>query len=172
VPAINRANVAWAYYVGRDYSNSINILRKVLEEDPDFWVAHWGLGSSYVQTKKYPEAMAELERAVMLSQRDAGTVSSLAVAEARAGKRSDARRLLSELLEDAKKQTASGTDIAIVYVALGQQNQAYVWLMKAYGAHAHDLLSLDADPWWDSLRRDKWFQELRMNIGLSPASKF
>ena len=166
-PAINRANVAWAYYVGRDYSAAIKILEQVLQQDPDFWVARWGLGSSYVQMKKYPEALAELERAVTLSQRDPGTVSSLAVAEARAGKVAEARKLLAELLEAARRQAASGTDIAVVYAALGQREQAFAWLEKAYAAHAHDLLSLDADPWWESLRADKRFKELRRKVGLA-----
>ena len=165
-PAINRANVAWAYYVGRDYSTSAKILKQVLEQDPDFWVAHWGLGSSYVQMKEYPEALAELERAVTLSQRDPGTVSSLGVAEARAGNAAESRKLLAELLEAARRQRASGTDIAVVYAALGNREQAFAWLQKAYVAHAHDLLSLDADPWWDGLREDKRFQELRRKVGL------
>ena len=166
-PAINRANVAWAYYVDRDYPAAIKILEQVLQQDPDFWVARWGLGSSYVQMKKYPEAVAELERAVTLSRRDPGTVSSLAVAEARAGKVTEARKLLAELLEAARRQAASGTDIAVVYVALGEREQALAWLEKAYAAHAHDLLSLDADPWWDGLRADKRFQELRRKNGLA-----
>jgi Flp pilus assembly protein TadD len=166
-PAINRANVAWAYYVARDYPAAIKILEQVLHQDPDFWVARWGLGSSYVQTKKYPEAVAELERAVTLSERDPGTVSSLAVAEARAGKAGEARKLLAELLEAERRQAASGTDIAVVYAALGQREAALAWLEKAYAAHAHDLLSLDADPWWDSLRADKRFQELRRKVGLA-----
>lgn len=166
-PAINRANVAWAYYVGREYQEAAKILSQVLEQDPDFWVAHWGLGSSYVQMKKYPEALAELERAATLSQRDPGTISSLAVAEVRAGKVAEARKLLAELLKAARRQAASGTDIAVAYAALGEREQAIAWLEKAYSTHAHDLLSLDADPWWDSLRGDKRFQDLRRKIGLT-----
>jgi serine/threonine protein kinase/tetratricopeptide (TPR) repeat protein len=165
LPAINQANVAWAYYVGRDYQTSIVMLRKVLERDPDFWLAHWGLGSAYVQTGEYTQAVAELERAVSLSKRDAGTISSLAVAQARSGRPAEARKLLSELLLLSQHERVSGADIALIYVALGEREEALGWLQKAYTARAHDLLSLNSDPWWDSLRDDPRFRQLIVQVG-------
>jgi TolB-like protein/tetratricopeptide (TPR) repeat protein len=167
VPAINETNVAWVYYVGREYETSISMLRKVLQRDPDFWLAHWGLGSGYVQTGEYAQAIAELEQAVTLSNRDAGTISSLGVAEARAGNLAEARKLLAELLQRWQREAVSGTDIAVLYAALGERKEAFAWLEKAYTARAHDLLSLNAEPWWDTLRNDRRFRELTGKVGLA-----
>ena len=167
LPPINQANVAWAYYVARDYDRAIALLRDIVKRNPDFWVARWGLGSAYVQKGQFTDAIRELEKAMQLSQADPGTISSLAYAQARAGDRARAESWLQQLQARAQHgQTVSPGDIALVYTGLGERKPALEWLEKAYSEHSHDLLTLKSDPWWDSLRDEAQFQQLLSKIGL------
>jgi hypothetical protein len=58
-------------------------------------------------------------------------------------------------------------DIAIIYVALGDREQAITMLKQAYSEHSQSLLLLKTDPWLDGLRADPRIQELIKKIGFS-----
>lgn len=160
--AIIQSNLGWSYYIERDYDNTIRVLRETLAHDPDFWVAHWGLGSSYVQKLQYTQAIAELQKAVELSQGDSGTRSSLAYAQVKAGDRKAAENILSGLQHSSQTEPV---DLAIIYVAMGDRGQAMAMLQQAYREHSQSLLLLKTDPWFDPLRADPRFQELIKKIG-------
>ena len=57
------ATLGRAYRDARKYEESINQCRKTLDLDPDFALAHWCLGVSYVAEKQYAEAITEMQRA-------------------------------------------------------------------------------------------------------------
>ena len=162
--AIIRSNLGWSYYIERDYENTIRTLRQTLAQNPDFWVAHWGLGSCYVQKGWYPLALSELQKAVDLSQGDSGAKASLVYAQAAAGHRQIAEKMLRELQQTGQKEPV---DIAIIYVALGDREQAITMLKQAYSEHSQSLLLLKTDPWLDGLRADPRIQELIKKIGFS-----
>jgi len=164
--SIIQLNVAWIFYVDRDYDKFIEAVKTVAGRDPNFWVVHWDLGSGYVQSGRFPEAIAELEKAVLLSQRDPATVSSLAYAEARYGQKMKARGLLRELQRRAAKEPVAPENIAIIYIGLDERDQAFQWLDKAYQARSKGLLLLKADPWINSLAPDPRYQELLRQVGL------
>jgi hypothetical protein len=54
---------------------------------------------------------------------------------------------------------------AAVYVALGDKDQAFVWLEKGFKEHDQFIPRLKYDPRFDSLRSDPRFQELLRRAG-------
>lgn len=58
--------------------------------------------------------------------------------------------------------------VAIVYAELGDKDQAFYWLDKAYEGREHDLAFSNAWPMFDSLRPDSRFTKLMNRIGLPP----
>lgn len=56
--------------------------------------------------------------------------------------------------------------IALVYAALGDKDEAFQWLERAYKEHDDDLALLKVDPRWDSLRGDPRFMSLLQRVGL------
>jgi TolB-like protein/Flp pilus assembly protein TadD len=159
---IIQSNVGWTYYIARDYDNTIRVLQQTLARNPDFWLAHWGLGSSYVQKRQYADAVAELQKALELSHAESGVNSSLAYAQAAAGNRFAAEKILHQL---QRTQQGDPVDLAIIYIALGNREQAIQMLQQAYREHTQKLLHLKTDPWLDPLRNDPRFQELIRKIG-------
>ena len=68
-------------------------------------------------------------------------------------------------LEDRQTQHSStDASIALVYLGLGEKNQAMTWLNKAYQARFNP--SILVRPAFDSLRSDARFQDLLRRIGL------
>ncbi len=60
--------------------------------------------------------------------------------------------------------------LAIVYMGLGNKNEAFDWLGKAFEDRSAALVYLAVDPVFDPLRSDSRFADLVQRIGL-PAAK-
>ena len=138
------------------------------EEDPNFAPAHLYLGWAYVQKARYEEAIAAAKKASSLSPSDLRTVSALGHAYAVSGQTSEAVNILDQLKELSRQRYISPHDMAIIYTGLGEKEQAFAWLDKAYADRSWPLPLLKFDPRFDSLRSDPRFADLVRRIGLAP----
>jgi TolB-like protein/DNA-binding winged helix-turn-helix (wHTH) protein/tetratricopeptide (TPR) repeat protein len=156
------------YLVGQ-YDGALEQCRKMQELDPNLDLGHLYCGDVYVQQGKLAEGIQELEEAVALSNGSTPrTIAHLAYAYAVAGRKNDAERLLSNLKQVFKQAHVHPDLVAGVYAGLGQKEDAFEWLEKAYQVHARDLLELKYDPHFASLRSDPRFVDLLRRIGLPP----
>jgi serine/threonine-protein kinase len=158
---------AFVFYNARQYDRAIEAARKTLELDKGFSQALLALGLALEQKKMYPEAIAALEEAVMLSGRSIITVAYVSHSYAVSGRREEAMRLIEELKGWSERSYDPLANIALVYAGLGQNDEAMRWLEKAYQARSAwlILLALKLDPRWDALASDARFQELLRRIG-------
>ncbi len=92
----------------------------------------------------------------------------LGYAYARAGKSAEARKVLSELKELSKRRYVSGCDFAAIYAGLGEKDQAFASLERAYEQRDYRLITVNMLPLLDPLRSDPRFQDLLRRIGLPP----
>jgi hypothetical protein len=60
----------------------------------------------------------------------------------------------------------SAFSFAVIYLGLGEKDQAFAWLEKAYEERSFLLAYLKVDPIWDPLRSDPRFADLVRRIGL------
>jgi TolB-like protein/DNA-binding winged helix-turn-helix (wHTH) protein/tetratricopeptide (TPR) repeat protein len=156
------------YLVGQ-YDGALEQCRKMQELDPNLDLGHLYCGDVYVQQGKLAEGIQELEEAVALSNGGTPrTIAHLGYAYAVAGRKNDAERLLSNLKQVFKQAHVHPDLVAGVYAGLGQKEDAFEWLEKAYQVHARDLLELKYDPHFASLRPDPRFVDLLRRIGLPP----
>jgi hypothetical protein len=81
------------------------------------------------------------------------------------GRSEDAQRVLSRLTQLSEQQYATPVGIAALHLALGEKEQALVWLEKAYQAHDSDLTGIATDPRLRSLKSDPRFQDLLKRVG-------
>jgi len=132
--------------------------------DPTFAVAHYQLGQAYVQDRRYSDAMTEFQRAIELSGANTTFNSNLAYVYALAGRRGEAVKILNDQ-RNRDHGFANSAEIALIYVGLGEHDQAMTWLERAYEERFNP--SILARPSFDPLRSDKRFQDLLYRIGLS-----
>jgi len=129
--------------------------------DPNYWVAHLYLGRAYEQKGELSEAIAELQKARQLSE---GAIpeatAALGRAYAVAGKRSEARKLLDELKERSNGSFMPAYVVATIYTGLGENDQALMWLERAYEERSFYMTWLKVDPELDNLRSEPRFAEL------------
>ena len=148
---------------------AIEQLRKTLDIEPTFAHAHWFLGMAYLRKGAFAEAIAEFQRAITLSPNITQYKAGLGHAYARAGKSAEARKLLSELKEASKRRYVSWCDFAAIYAGLGEKDQAFAFLEKAYEQRDAKLFIWGkGSPVLDPLRSDSRFADLLRRIGLPP----
>jgi tetratricopeptide (TPR) repeat protein len=148
----------------RRYDDAIEQIRKTLEMDPNFAFAHFVLGMAYEQKQMYPGAIQEFQKAVDLSGGNTAFKSSLAHAYAVSGRRNDGGAILDDLQDRSKHEFIYPSEIALVYVGLGEKNQAMVWLEKAYHERFDPIILTWPD--FDPLRPDPRFRDLMRRVGL------
>jgi tetratricopeptide (TPR) repeat protein len=114
----------------------------------------------------YEEAIAELQKAIQISGGSPTFTANLARAYAGTGRRSAAIELLNDLKKHSKPGYSHASEIAVVYAALGDRDQAMAWLEKGYEERFNPGVLLR--PGFDPLRSDPRFQNLLRRIGLKP----
>jgi len=116
----------------------------------------------------YREALAEYEKYSALSGGSPLSAAFVGYAHARLGQRSDAFRLLDQLRAASKQRYVPALSFAIVYVGLGEKEQAFLWLQRAYDERTNSLAYFKVQATWDPLRPEPRFADLVRRIGLSP----
>jgi TolB-like protein/tetratricopeptide (TPR) repeat protein len=153
------------YYAGR-YDEAIDQCRRTIQMDPNFAVAHWHLGLAYEQKQVFDKAIEEFKKAISLSGGSPLMRAALGRVYAESQKKYEANEMLNELSELSKRQYVSAYEVAKIYVALGNSEQAFQLLAKAYAEHSFHLVNLNVCPQLNSVRSDPRFQDVVQRIGL------
>ncbi len=148
----------------RRYDEAIGILQNAVKLEPDNSRAHYSLGVNYAWKGMYEPAISELKKAISIQGETTTDQCYLAYALAMAGKKSEARSILDKL--KTTKDYVSPTELATLYIGLGDKEEAIASLERAYSAHDLQLQFLKVDPHMDSLRSDPRFAELVRKVGL------
>jgi serine/threonine-protein kinase len=158
-----------AFYYARDYDRAIEQFQKTLELDPNFPPLHQFFPAAYEQKGMYGEAIAGFQKAIPLKGGSEWSFSMAGLSHVYAvsGKKSEARLVLDELKQLSGREYVPAYSIALVYAGLGEKDQAFAWLEKAYAEHSFNMAWLKVEPRWDSLRSDPRFADLLRRVGLS-----
>jgi len=158
------ADLADALCIAHRYEESVQQSRKTLDMDPNFALAHYQLGQAFQQMHMQSASIAELQKAVELSRGNTAFESNLAYAYAVSGRKEEAIRIAKDLESDQGRSSVADSNIAMIYVGLGNNDQAMIWLNKAYQARFNPSILLR--PAFDPLRSNPGFQNLLSRIGL------
>jgi tetratricopeptide (TPR) repeat protein len=160
------ARLGWVLILARQYDEAIRECRNSLELQKDNHAALWFLGQALVETSQHDEAIHTLERAAAVSNRSPGVLGSLAYVHARAGHRPDALRIVEQLTRRRDTTYVPAAAFVSAYVGLGDHEQAFIWLERAYHERSNLMWVLKVDPMLDSLRDDARFADLLRRVGL------
>ena len=150
--------------LGRRYDETIEQHKRTDELDPNFYYLDSWVGVAYREKKMYEQSAAEYKR---IRQATGSPSAGLAVTYVRMGKIAEAREILREFLEASKRQYISPEQVATIYAALGENDQAFEWLQRAYDARSAFLVTSYVSPAFDPLRSDPRFTELLRKMNLS-----
>ena len=156
-------DLGWIYWESRQYDQALEQYRKTLELDPTQNVSFY-FAVAFREKGMYQEAIAEFlqmpDNPVKFGQ--GGN------AYARAGRVREAREAIRKLKERAKIDFRGTCMVALVYAGLGEKDQAFEWLEKAYLVRDRGMTFLKIDPGLDPLRSDSRFQDLLRRMNFPP----
>jgi serine/threonine-protein kinase len=161
------------YMLSHRLERSVEILQEALEMDSNFARAHIQLALDYANMGRYEEALAEDKKAFDLTggeYREDGTRrinDILILIYAAAGRRDDALKILAEADELEKQGQYFDTFFrAMVYAELGDKEQSFTWLERAYGERSPGMADLKVAVPLDKIRDDPRFTDLVRRVGL------
>jgi TolB-like protein/Flp pilus assembly protein TadD len=163
LPVIN-ANLAWFYYLARRYEKAEEHARLTIQIEPNHFSAHWVLGITYGQMKRYAEAVPVLENAVDMSSNRPFVVADLARILAESGKRAEALKILKKLEKAEREHYISPVNYAKIHHALGATAKVFENLEKGFEERAVRLPYLLIDPQFDSIRDDERFKGIARKV--------
>jgi TolB-like protein/DNA-binding winged helix-turn-helix (wHTH) protein/Flp pilus assembly protein TadD len=164
-PIIN-LHLGWHYLYTKQYDRALEQLAKTLELDPDYALAHWYRGLAYEQKRMYPEALREIGRAKHLLPRNAAVQCDIGHVYAVSGDKGNAEKVIAALKEESAHRYVNAYELALIYVGLGQNDQAFKSLDRAFREHSDMLVYLKVDPRLDSIRSDSRFADLMRRVGV------
>jgi serine/threonine-protein kinase len=169
--------VGKSLYFARRYDEAIEQCQKTLELAPDVPAGatapqvYRTLGQSYEQKKLYDQAVEAWLKTVEFTIHGQEAEKAFREAYAETGWKGFWRKLLDFKIERAKKTNVHLLGFAEAYTRIGEKDQAFDWLEKAYQQRRSEgrlLRFLSSDPTWDVLRSDTRYTDLVRRMGLEP----
>ena len=153
------------YYAGRlDEARKESL--KLVELDPSFVRAHYELGLVLEEEGKLDEAIAEFKTGLKYVPDNIAGLTALGHAQARAGRRAEAEKLIERLQELSKQQYVSPFQTAVIYAGMDERKLALDWLEKSRDERFNWMPFIKVDPVLKNLRSEPRFIELTKSLGL------
>lgn len=149
------------------YDEALRQVQTTLELDRHFAPAHQTLGWVYLRGGKQDDAIREFQNAQELAgAADTDIQLDLGFAYAVSGRPDEARRILANLQQLYQQGIVPAASLATLHGALGESNEAFIWLEKAYQERDPQLTYLKAGRRFEPLREDPRFGQLVRRVGL------
>ena len=152
------------YYNGR-HVEAVSQLQSVLAMKNDFLLAHLWLSRAFLEQGKYDAALVATSAAEQKAREWSVLVAARGFTYGKAGMIEDAEAVLQEMEALSKHRFVTAYGVALVHAGLGQSEQAFQWLNRAFDERSHWLVWLRLDPRWKSLHGDARFAALISRIG-------
>jgi serine/threonine-protein kinase len=153
------------YYAGR-LQEAQQEAQKLREMDENFPRAYYEMGLVLEEEGKLEEAIADFKTALKFSPDNVTALTALGHAQALAGKRADAEKVIARLQGLSKHQYVSPFQTAVVYAGLDERQLALDELEQSRQERFNWLPFIKVDPVLKNLRSEPRFAELAKSLNL------
>lgn len=161
-------DVAKVYTIARRYDEAIEQYKKVLGMDPEFAQARGLLALTLSLNGKPMEAVEEI-RKIKNVENNPMYISWVGYVYGTAGRKDEGAKALKELSDLSNRTYVSPLWMAFLSTGLGEKDEAFEWLEKAFAEHAAGgAIPLKVSPVFDNLRSDPRFADLLQRANLAP----
>jgi TolB-like protein/DNA-binding winged helix-turn-helix (wHTH) protein/Tfp pilus assembly protein PilF len=155
------SDVGWVYLMARRYDEAIEQIKRTLEIEPRFGSALACLERAYTLKGEHREALE------VLSRESGQTSADIKSGDPQREVKAIYRARLDRRLEAMKKTRRSSYDLAVLYAAVDERDQAFEWIERAFEERDPMLVSIRSDPAVDVLRADPRFDRLLKRMGFA-----
>ena len=143
--------------------DAVGAAKRTLTLDPNYNYLEPTLARIYREQGKLEDALALYLKA---QQGTHEPNAGLAIAYARLGRITEAQRMLQQLIDKANRGYVAGEQIACVFVALDNHDEAFRWLNRAVDEHSGNVIATHRE--LRPLYSDSRFPLLLRRMGIDP----
>jgi len=156
------------YRDAKQYDEAIERFKKNLEMDPNYPPSNGNLGYTYQLTRHYDLWLEQWKKAAALNddREDMAMAEEAARVYAKSGYHATIKKYIELQLQLAKRRYVDPFDIASNYADLGDRDQAFAWLEKAYLEKSNNISYIKATHQLDGLHSDPRYAALLKKMGL------
>jgi TolB-like protein/Flp pilus assembly protein TadD len=164
------SNLGVAYIHAGRLDEAISQLRKTVELDGIFYYSRFNLAQALELKGLIPEATAEYQKTMSMTE-DPVPLGMLGRLYALHGQKDEALTILQRLRQNREQRYTAAYSLALIYVGLGDRNEALNWLEQGYREHdGFNIGPIRVDPLLAPLHGDPRFEVLAERI--VPAREF
>jgi adenylate cyclase len=164
------SNLGVAYIHAGRLDEAIAQLRKTVELDGAFYYSRYNLAQALELKGLVPEATLEYQKTMSMTE-DPVPLGMLGRLYALHGQKDEALKILQRLRQNREQRYTAAYGLALIYVGLGDHNQALNWLEQGYREHdGFNIGPIRIDPLLAPLHGDPRFEALAEKI--VPAREF
>lgn len=157
-------NLARTYYYAREYDKAKEVLSRASGEEKVDKKVRYMLGLVEIQKANYFEALTIFQE--IAAENKLFAAAPLGYTYAKLGMKNEALRVVKDLKESATDGRIPSEQIAFIYAALGDNQNAFLHLNAAYADRNAVLIALKVEPLFDPIRSDARFIELLKKMSL------
>jgi len=161
-----RVHLGFLYSLQRKSEHSIAQFLKVLEMNPQYYLAHAMMAQVYMHAGRFEEALECFGKARQADAESKFVDSLEATALAAAGQREKAEAMLAAVMLRSSQEYISPVSIAYIYTGLGDYDAAFGHLDRAIQDRDPNILGLKSNPIFDPLRDDARYHALLKKMQL------
>jgi TolB-like protein/DNA-binding winged helix-turn-helix (wHTH) protein len=147
-------------FQARDYSGAVEQARQAVVVAPELWIGHVMLGQAYESVGESARAIEALETAERLSTGNSKALSMRGHLLGRTGRRLEALQIVETLRVTSRQRFVPPYAFALIHAGLGDREEVFAWLDRAYHVRDVHLIFLTVDSKWDPYRSDPRFTAL------------
>jgi len=161
-----RLRMGYVFLFAGDLERAERQFKEIVDLEPGYSPGHLSLMNVYGVKGRYEEALRAGEKALELSPPFVAYTGGLGHVYAVAGKKDKAHAFLADLQERSAKGYVSSFWVAAIYLGLGDFDNAFEWLEKAYEEKDSNLIYVTVVPIFDPVRPDPRYKQLLIKMGL------
>ncbi|HXF59716.1 MAG TPA: protein kinase [Candidatus Saccharimonadales bacterium] len=163
-------NAAATLFHARRYNDVIAQANRTMKLDPSSPLSHGILLRTYEETGDLTRGLDVLEKAMGTQPQGQAIVRKLREAFAKEGPPGYWRAVLALALGENPRNPKDKIRVAMIYLRLGDREKAYRYLEQAYAEHSGDMIFLNIEPCFDSIREDPRFKAIIRRVGFPPTA--
>jgi len=161
------AHIARLFYYAGKYPLAEEQCSEAIEMYPSSPLAHAVLGAVLLRRQMLDDATDEIQKCIKLSAGDPEALGLLAYAQALSGAHRKARKTIDRLAQLSTTRYIPPHFTAIIYIGLGDFDNAFKWLENTFVQQGYALTFLKVLPIFTDLRSDPRYDKLLRRAGLN-----
>jgi tetratricopeptide (TPR) repeat protein len=164
------SELGFVYLAQRRYDESIAQFQKALDLSPNAAVIRASLAWVYAMKRMYPQALAEYDKIAdqdkAVAAENNSVAGGLGWVYAVSGRQADALKMAQQFKDLSSHAYVDFYAVAEIYAGLGDKDEAFQLLERAFQQHSPTMCFLGVDWFWYGMHSDPRYADLLRRMGL------